>query len=145
MDTMKQTPVTTNPTELSVAQCWALLREAVVGRLAVLHDGLPDIFPVNFAVDRGSVVFRTGSGALYGSAAGAPVAFEVDGYDVADATAWSVVLRGSAREVTDLDDSLDAMTLPLFPWHQGPKPRIVRIEPVSVTGRRFAVTGGHRA
>ena len=36
------------------------------------------------------------------------------------------------------------MILPLFPWQAGPKPRYVRIEPASVTGRRFVVSGGMR-
>ena len=129
---------------LEVPECWALLREQPVGRLAVLHDGRPDIFPVNFVVDHGSVVFRTGSGTLFATTAGHWVAFEVDGYAVQDATAWSVVLRGRAREVHDVDDILDVLTLPLLPWHAGPKPRLVRIEPDSISGRRFPVRGGYR-
>jgi uncharacterized protein len=143
MDTQTH-PTPAGETEaLTVAQCWAQLRAGFVGRLAVEHDGRPDIFPVNYVVDHGTVVFRTGSGSLFGSAVGAFVAFEVDGYDVSDATAWSVVVRGVARELRDLDDTLDALTLPLFPWHDGPKPRIIRIEPDSISGRRFTVRGGH--
>jgi uncharacterized protein len=34
---------------------------------------------------------------------------------------------------------LDALELPLFPWHAAPKPRIMRIEPDVVSGRRFRV------
>jgi hypothetical protein len=136
-------PENPHPEGLTVAQCWAQLREGVVARVAVEHDGRPDIFPVNYAVDHGTVVFRTGSGTLFTSAAGSHVAFEVDGYSVNDAAAWSVVVRGLAEEVHELDDVLDAMQLPLLPWHEGPKPRIVRIHPDSVTGRRFVVRGGH--
>jgi hypothetical protein len=65
-----------------------------------------------------------------------------------------VVLKGSAVEIERLDDLLEATDLPLFPWHAAPKPRFVRIDPVSVTGRRFHVvdhvaaddpsTGAHR-
>lgn len=131
-------------TELTVAQCWLALREGVVGRLAVVHDRRPDIFPVNYAVDHGTLVFRTGSGTLFKSADGTFVAFEVDGYDVGTAEAWSVVARGVAHEVYELDDALAAMRLPLYPWHDAPKPRIVRIHPESVSGRRFVVKGGHR-
>jgi len=132
-------------TELTVAQCWQSLREGVVGRLAVVHDRRPDIFPINYAVDHGTVVFRTGSGTLFTSADGTFVAFEVDGYDVEQAEAWSVVIRGVAHEVYQLDDALEAMRLPVHPWHDAPKPRIMRIHPDSVTGRRFVVKGGHRA
>jgi nitroimidazol reductase NimA-like FMN-containing flavoprotein (pyridoxamine 5'-phosphate oxidase superfamily) len=130
--------------ELSVQDCWTLLRGQVVGRLAVVHDDRPDIFPVNYVVDQGSVIFRTGSGTLFSSAAGRPVAFEVDGYDVEDATAWSVVIRGHAREMHDIDEILDVLQLPLLPWHAGPKPRVVRVEPDSVSGRRLFVRGGFR-
>ena len=117
--------------------------EEVVGRVAVIHHRRPDIFPVNYAVDHGSLVFRSGSGTLFGSSDGAFVAFEVDGYDTSDATAWSVVVRGVAHEVYELDDALAAMRLPLYPWHDAPKPRIMRIHPDVVSGRRFRVRGGH--
>ena len=131
---------------LTVPQCWDRLREGVVGRLAVVHDRRPDIFPVNFAVDHGSIVFRTGTGTLFQSADGAFVAFEVDGYETSSAQAWSVVVRGVASEVYQLDDALAALQLPLYPWHEGPKPRILRIQPDSVTGRQFVVRGGrHQA
>jgi uncharacterized protein len=129
---------------LTVTQCWAHLRKGVVGRVAVVHEGRPDVFPVNYAVDHGSVVFRTGSGALFRSSDGHAVAFEVDGYDAGEAAAWSVVVRGKAREVHQIEEAVEALQLPLLPWHSGPKPRIVRIHPDGVTGRRFEVTGGHR-
>ncbi len=130
--------------DLSTAQSWGLLREAVVGRLAVSIDGKPDIFPVNHVVDHGSLVFRTAAGTKLYSAIGHYVAFEVDGYDLSDAAAWSVVVKGPAREIWQTDEAIDALGLPLFPWHDAPKPRFVRIEPTSVTGRRFFVPGGSR-
>jgi uncharacterized protein len=129
---------------LPVDRCWAALRTGVVGRVAVVHDDRPDVFPVNYVVDHGSVVFRTGSGTLFHAADGQPVAFEVDGYDADDATAWSVVVHGRAREVHELEDAVATLHLPLLPWHSGPKPRIMRIHPDGVTGRRFQVVGGHR-
>jgi len=125
------------PVELSESECWVLLREAVVGRLAVAVDDVPDVFPVNHVVDHGTLVFRTAAGTKLSAAAGRPVAFEVDGYDPGSGQAWSVVLKGRAQEVTELYNVLDTMDLPLFPWHTSPKPRFVRIEPTVVTGRRF--------
>ena len=125
------------PVELSQSECWVLLREAVVGRLAVSVDDEPDIFPVNHVVDHGTLVFRTAAGTKLSSAAGHAVAFAVDGYDAATGRAWSVVVKGRAAEVTSLYDVLDTMDLPLFPWHASPKPRFVRVEPATVTGRRF--------
>jgi len=121
-------------------ESWMLLREAVVGRLAVVVDDAPDLFPVNHVVDHGTLVFRTAEGTKLAATVGRQVAYEVDGYDLGSGEAWSVVVKGRASEVHELHDVLEAMQLPLFPWHAAPKPRLVRIEPTSVTGRRFHAT-----
>ena len=125
--------------ELSSSECWGLLREAVVGRMAVIVDDHPEIFPVNHIVDRGSLVFRTAAGTKLSASVGHVVAFEVDGYDPVTGNAWSVVVKGRAVEVTRLYEVLEAVELPLFPWHSLPKPRFVRIDADSITGRRFRV------
>jgi nitroimidazol reductase NimA-like FMN-containing flavoprotein (pyridoxamine 5'-phosphate oxidase superfamily) len=131
--------------ELTDTQSWALLRESVVGRLALIVDGGPEIFPVNHLVDHGSVVFRTAAGTKLAEAVGQTVAFEVDEYDRDKAVAWSVVVKGVAHEVKGMYEVLDMMVdLPLFPWHSEPKPHFVRIEPVAISGRRFEATGGPR-
>lgn len=126
--------------ELTAAECWRLLRTHEVGRLAVSITDHPDIFPVNYVVDGESVVFRTGPGTkLAASVLGRGVAFEIDGYDPVAGDAWSVVLKGRARQVEHMIEYFEAEDLPLFPWHASPKPDIVRIEPGEVTGRRFHV------
>jgi hypothetical protein len=125
---------------LTASSCWALLRATEVGRLAVWVDGHPAIFPINFIVDHGTILFRTAEGAKLAATIDAPeVAFEADGDDPAAAQAWSVVLRGHAEEVTKIPDLVDTMTLPLFPWQLGPKHRFVRLVPVEISGRRFAI------
>lgn len=129
---------------LSASECWALLRSVPVGRLAVVVDGEPDVFPVNHVVDHGTVVIRTGPGTKLTAAEHRSVAFEVDGYDAEHGQAWSVVVKGVARSVDGLYDMLDALRLPVFPWQDGPKPYFVRIEPGTMTGRRLRV-GGARA
>jgi hypothetical protein len=119
--------------------CWSLLRGAQVGRLAVVVDGEPEIFPVNFVDDHGTIVFRTAEGTkLAASVQHQAVAFEVDGYDPGAGSAWSVVVKGRGAEVAAGEEVLDVLRLPLFPWHAAPKPRFVRIEPVEITGRRFS-------
>lgn len=125
--------------ELSPSQCWDLVRAAPVGRLAVVVDGRPEIFPLNHLVDHGTLVFRTVYGTKLVAALGSPVAYEVDGLSPDASTAWSVVVKGWAREISRLHEVVDTQGLPLFPWHRGPKPRVVRIEPEQVTGRRFTV------
>jgi nitroimidazol reductase NimA-like FMN-containing flavoprotein (pyridoxamine 5'-phosphate oxidase superfamily) len=127
---------------LSEHECLDLLRSVEVGRLAIAIMNLPEIYPVNFIVDRGTVVFRTAEGTkLAGAVLGPGVAFEVDGYDVEHGTAWSVLVKGQAVEIDKMEEVFAAADLPLFPWHKGPKHRFVRIEPTEITGRRFRVTG----
>src|SRR5688500_8446660 len=71
--------------------CWALLRTTSVGRLAVCVNNQPDIFPINFAVDHGTVVFRSGAGTKMSAALSESlVALEADGLDADTAEAWSV-------------------------------------------------------
>lgn len=131
--------------ELTTAESWTRLRQAGVGRLAVVVDGDPDIFPVNHIVDHDSVVFRSAAGTKLAGCAAHQVAFEVDGYDVVTASAWSVVVKGHAVRVNRLYDVLEVIELPLFPWHSGPKPHFIRIEAETITGRQFEVTGGARS
>jgi uncharacterized protein len=136
--------MSTDPSEgmtiLEPNACWALLRTADVGRLAVSITDHPDIFPINFVVDQGTVVFRTAEGTkLAASVLGVAVAFEVDGYDADAGDAWSVVIKGRAEEINRMYELFDAAELPLFPWHAAPKQCFVRIVPLEITGRRFHV------
>ena len=126
-----------NVLELTNSECWQRMRDLPFGRLAVVLDGRPEIFPVNHVVDRGSLVFRSDPGAKLLGAVGHAVAFEVDGYDSASGVAWSVVAKGRAHEVRQLHEVIDTVALPLFPWQGGTKPRFVRIEVGQVTGRQF--------
>lgn len=122
---------------LSVSAAWALLREEVVGRVCVVVDGQPDIFPVNFLVDHGSIVFRTAEGRKLTASIGRPVAFEVDSYNSSTGEAWSVVVKGTAGEVRRMHELIDTVELPLFAWHAAPKSHVVRIESADISGRRF--------
>lgn len=132
---------------IPVNECLALLRGEPVGRLAISIANHPDIFPINHVVDHGTVVFRTAEGTKLAAAVlGSGVAYEVDGFDADEGTAWSVVVKGRAVEIERLEELIDAAELPLFPWQAAPKHRYVRIEPDEITGRRFrAVTPEERA
>jgi len=123
-------------TELGADDCWALLGEHALGRLAVTAAGTVDIFPVNYAVSEGMLYFRTAPGTkLLELAINDRVAFEIDGST--DAEAWSVVVKGVAERV-ELQSEIDAADrLPLEPWLPTLKYRWVRIRPSELTGRRF--------
>jgi len=126
---------------LDASACWDLLREVSVGHLAVLVDGHPEIFPVNYKVDHQSVVFRTGEGIKLQAAAGpTAVALEADGTDPEKRTAWSVQVKGHAVVLEPSPDLMTGVGLTLFPWQAGHKDHFVRIIPTAVSGRRFTVT-----
>jgi uncharacterized protein len=125
---------------LSESECWELLDAADVGRLAVDIAGQPDIFPINFVVDQSGIVFRSAAGTkLAGAVLNRLVAFEIDGYEPDDRAAWSVVVKGEARQIERMQEVFDAEDLPLFPWLAWDKPNFVRIEPTVVTGRRYHI------
>ncbi len=134
---------TTN--ELTPAESWQLLGTSDLGRLAMCFDGEPEIFPVNYVIANGTVVFRTAAGLKHVSARlGQPVALEADGVDSDAGIAWSVVVKGQARDVTSQTELDYVRKLPLRPAHAGPKYLFVRIEPDTVTGRRFPIAAADR-
>lgn len=119
-------------------QCWEHLATREVGRLAVSVANKPDIFPVNYRLDRArrEVVVRTAPGfKLAAAVLGAGVAFEVDQLDEQAHTGWSVVVHGTAHEVDSVEELLDAQDLGVDPWAGGQKSHFIRIEPLEVTGR----------
>jgi len=125
---------------LTESECWELFDHAEVGRLAVDVAGQPDIFPINFVVENRTIVFRSAAGTkLAGAVLNRLVAFEIDGYQPDDRTAWSVVLKGHARPIERMQELFDAEDLPLYPWLAWDKPNFVRIEPTVVTGRRYHI------
>src|SRR5690242_8976111 len=102
--------------DIDEAECQRLLRTVSVGRVGVTIDALPAVLPVNFVVHNGGVLFRTVSGTkLEAATSNAVVAFEADSVDQAEG-AWSVLVRGVAREVTDASDLEAVRSLPLESW-----------------------------
>lgn len=121
---------------LPETECWELLSSAALGRLVTSVDGHPEIFPVNFAVQHRTVLFRTAEGTkLVGSVMNEQVLFEVDQHDVAEG--WSVIVKGTAGVVRNDEDLAEAEQAGLASWTAPAKQHFVRIRPLSVTGRRF--------
>jgi hypothetical protein len=119
--------------ELDVRRCLELLATQPVGRVGVVVRGRPEIFPVSYRLDASqSVVFRTTVGTKLAAAVNHHVVFEVDSYDPAAATGWSVVVHGVAHQTM----TLGAGGYPGVPW-VGPTTHLVRIAQVAVSGRRL--------
>lgn len=130
---------------LSTPECWRLLALSPVGRVGVLVDSAPEIYPVNHVVDDQTVVFRTDPGSkLRGLDRSPSVCFEVDDMNVTDRTGWSVLVKGQAVELTDANELRSAHGLPLRFWALGEKGHWIRIRPREVTGRRIHPTPGPR-
>jgi nitroimidazol reductase NimA-like FMN-containing flavoprotein (pyridoxamine 5'-phosphate oxidase superfamily) len=123
---------------LSPEQCHDLLRRSTVGRVAVTVAALPAIFPVNYAVLEGQIVFRTGEGTkLRAALERAVVAFQIDHIDEPTASGWSVMAVGRADRMTDPDDIVAAERLGLLPFAAGQRSDFVTIHPEFISGRRI--------
>jgi nitroimidazol reductase NimA-like FMN-containing flavoprotein (pyridoxamine 5'-phosphate oxidase superfamily) len=123
---------------LAEDECRALLAAGEIGRLGMTQSALPVILPVNYAYVDGDIVFRTAEGMkLRAAARGAVVAFEVDDYDRARRTGWSVLAVGRAHEVTDPGDLAALRSLDLAPWANGERTHYIRMRPEMLTGRRI--------
>jgi hypothetical protein len=90
-------------------------------------------YPVNFVFSEGAVIFRT-SDSMVDSISGV-VAFEVDHIDDAMSEGWSVLVRGHARLIEDLEERQKVALLDLEPWAGGARLNVVEIAPFEMTGR----------
>jgi nitroimidazol reductase NimA-like FMN-containing flavoprotein (pyridoxamine 5'-phosphate oxidase superfamily) len=131
---------TTYVIDIPAAECAALLAAETLGRLGVVVDGRPEIFPVNHVYDHelGCVAFPTNPRTKLHAALSWPaVAFEVDGIRPDGSGGWSVLVLGQAEEITDaaVIDRLASQRTVL--WRAGDAVHWVRIVPTSVTGRRI--------
>ena len=120
---------------LAEEDCWALVAARSVGRLAVSLDGLIEIFPVNYGLDGEDVVFRTNAGRKMSWSRSGEVAFEVDWFDEESHTGWSVVIHGTARDISRLN--CPERPLAAEAW-TGPKDFLVRINARTISGRRVS-------
>jgi hypothetical protein len=124
--------------QLNSRRCWELLASVPVGRIGVLNDSAPEIYPVNHLVDGESIVFRTASGSkLRGLLRSPSVCYEADGVGASDFSGWSVLVKGRAVEVRDPDEVRRLVGLPLRYWPLGDKPHWVRVVADEITGRRI--------
>ena len=122
--------------ELDDEQSWKLLEATKHGRLVVSAGGEPDIFPVNYLTSDRKIYLRTAPGnKLAQLTINSRVLFETDG--ILSDEAWSVVLRGTARVLTNSAELAAVEDLGLKTWVPTLKDFYVEIVPTSVSGRHF--------
>lgn len=127
--------------ELHPRDCAILLEASWLGRLGVVVDGHPEIFPVNHAYEpeTGGVVFPSNARTKLHAALENPlVAFEVDGVDDTGA-GWSVMLVGPAEEVTDPREIRRAVARRKVQWAASDHSHWLRIRRARITGRRITM------
>ncbi len=126
------------PQELSAEGCLERLASHSVGRVAFCSTDGPQIYPVNFVMDEGTIVFRTAAyGPLAAHGHNGEVAFEVDQLDRDLRQGWSVVAVGPAH-MLDGNETLDfTIRHSLQPWAGGPRSLHVRVTPSKITGRQI--------
>lgn len=138
---MENTSTAEDTKALSVHDCWKYLQSVSIARIALINDGLPEIFPVNFVPKFGTVLFRTGPGTkLDALREGSAISLEADGFNRYGTVAWSVILKGSPEFVTQPEDIQEAIEAGLSPWQPGAKDILVRVTPTEISGRRFVIS-----
>jgi len=125
--------------QISKQECLELLQtKSKVGRVAFIEDGKPMVLPVNYRADADSVVFCTAEGTkLSYLKDGAPAAFEVDASRNVNRSGWSVLVQGTAREVTDPDELYELRHGPLKSWATDASQHWIRISIEQISGRRI--------
>ena len=125
---------------MSDAECGAFLRSHDLGRIALLdRHGRPLIFPVNYVFDEGVVVFRTSRGTKLELAPGTHVGFEIDSWEPASGIGWSVLVNGTARDVTEPRGAPTSRFRfwPVRPAAPGQREHWIGIWANEITGRKF--------
>jgi nitroimidazol reductase NimA-like FMN-containing flavoprotein (pyridoxamine 5'-phosphate oxidase superfamily) len=128
-------------TVLTEDECLVLLAAHEVGRIAFDAQDRVEILPVNYGIEGSIIVFRTNAGTKLAAVPESPVAFEIDGWDPASGTGWSVVVKGRAEEITTNPGRATEHLrwAPVHPAAPGERWHWIAIKPVEITGRRFQV------
>ena len=129
---IEQGPITV----LDDNEAWNLLSSVALGRLVTSFGGQLEIFPVNFVVQNGAVLFRTAEGTkMFTTVMNEKVLFEADDHTTAEG--WSVIIRGTARMLNAADEIHEAEQSGLMPWVPTEKLRFVRVTPSEISARHF--------
>lgn len=109
-----------------------------IGRAVFEDEQGPVALPINYRMVDGTLVFRTSEGTIAAALrAGRPISVEVDHLDDVQGEGWSVLVRGTASEVTDPDRLAELAHLHIQPWAGGDRHVTVVVKPTTLTGRRI--------
>lgn len=122
---------------LPIPQCLELLAAGSIGRVGWNAAVGPQILPVSYAfVDRRIVFRTTPDGPLAELRQAQQVAFEIDAFDPAIRTGWSVLVRGRSAAATEPDDLVHLWgEADPVPWAPGDRSLFITITIEVITGR----------
>jgi nitroimidazol reductase NimA-like FMN-containing flavoprotein (pyridoxamine 5'-phosphate oxidase superfamily) len=121
---------------ISPMECFELLETGGIGRVGFTAEDDVMVLPVNFVVSGRTIVFRTAPDTTLALRADARLSFEVDHFDEALGTGWSVLVRGHAHLITnELDVKRLENATVLRPWAPGARDVYIRISPTHISGR----------
>jgi nitroimidazol reductase NimA-like FMN-containing flavoprotein (pyridoxamine 5'-phosphate oxidase superfamily) len=134
---VKTRDASTDFTRLGSDECWRFVAGRSLGRVGFVHLGDPMVFPVNYVVEGGSIVFRTEVGTTLARAAttGQRAVLEVDDVSEALHTGTSVLVHGTLHAVVDRVELVHLRGLDIDTWAPGNRDQLVRILPAWVSGR----------
>ena len=129
---------------LDEAESLRLISPGGIGRLAYTGRYGLTVFPVNYKLHNGSIMFRTSENSptdedLRTGIAHAEyeVAFEIDDIDPVSQVGWSVLIQGSAHHMASEAERAEVRESGVEPWARGLREHGIRITPKTVTGRRL--------
>jgi nitroimidazol reductase NimA-like FMN-containing flavoprotein (pyridoxamine 5'-phosphate oxidase superfamily) len=141
-----QEPGVTRPVlePLDEAECLRLISPGGIGRLAYTGRYGLTVFPVNYKLHAGSIMFRTSpdsptdedlrTGIRH---AEYEVAFEIDEIDPVSEVGWSVLIQGSAHHMATEAEQAAVRESGVQPWAGGSREHAISIVPTRITGRRL--------
>jgi nitroimidazol reductase NimA-like FMN-containing flavoprotein (pyridoxamine 5'-phosphate oxidase superfamily) len=134
--------------ELDEAESLRLIAPGGIGRIGFSGRYGPTVMPVNYQLYEGTIVFRTtpDSATDEDLRTGIPnaeykVAFEIDDFDTAAKTGWSVLIQGSAHHVESDAERASVVGAGVEPWPGGDRELFLRVVPTRITGRRVRHVG----
>jgi len=135
--------------DLDEAECLRLITPGGIGRIAYSGRYGPTVFPVNYRLHGGTIVFRTAQDSptdvdLRTGIADAEykVAFEIDEIDLAAREGWSVLVQGPVHHVESDTERAEVLQAGVETWPRGDRELFLRIVPSRITGRRIRRAAG---
>lgn len=119
---------------MNVEECWDHLRPGGLGHVVFDSDRGPSALPVNFGVSERHLVFTTEPGSPVDALVDEDsVGFEVDSFDDAFRSGWSVLATGSAHHPVG-EEKERVQALGVESWVPG-RTAVLVLVPAEVTGR----------